>query len=231
MTIGLSSSRTARCGGSRRRKAGRKRKRRKERSSQRERAMNMTVDDKVFAQDLSQMRCAVSSPSVKQCAVCASSTHDVHHAIVGVNVVIGVLVVHCELLVVRVVPLVDVCDEAVDRRTHGLIALVVIVVFVVAIFHRILLYGRYTLYTFTMHMKMMPLEYGLWRTLFLLSYRELRIDSLRRGRSATSSMVFPSRSKLACCFAHRVRSNTQKLSRRTRARLPDGFSTRWNRWD
>ena len=83
----------------------------------------------------------------KQCALRARSTHDVHHAIVGVNVVIGVLVVHCELLVVRVhVPLV-VCDEAVVRRTLGLIALVVIVVFVVAIFHRILLYGRYTLYT------------------------------------------------------------------------------------
>ena len=84
--------------------------------------------------------------SVDQCALCARSTHDVHHAIVGVNVVIGVLVVHCELHVARVVP-VDVCDDAVVRRTLGLIALVVIVVFVVAIFNRILLYGRYTLYT------------------------------------------------------------------------------------
>ena len=73
--------------------------------------------------------------SVDQCALCARSAHDVHHAIVGVNVVIGVLVVHCELLVVRVVPLVVVCDEAVVRRTLGLVALVVIVVFVVAIFH------------------------------------------------------------------------------------------------
>ena len=54
------------------------------------------------------------SPSgVKQCALCASSTLDVHHAIVEVNVVIGVLVVHCELLVVRVVPVV-VCDDAVS---------------------------------------------------------------------------------------------------------------------
>ena len=35
---------------------------------------------------------------------------------VEVNVVIGVLVVHCELLVVRVVPAV-VCDDAVVRRT------------------------------------------------------------------------------------------------------------------
>ena len=56
--------------------------------------------------------------------------HDVHHAIVEVNVVIGVLVVHCELLVVRVVPLV-VCDDAVVRRTLVLIALVVIVVFAI----------------------------------------------------------------------------------------------------
>ena len=72
--------------------------------------------------------------------------HDVHHAIVGVNVVVGVLVVHCELHVLRVLPLV-VCDEAVVRRTLVLIAKVVIVVFVVAFFHRILLYGRYTLYT------------------------------------------------------------------------------------
>ena len=86
---------------------------------------------------------------VKQCALRARSTHGVHHAIVGVNVVIGVLIVHCELqVVVRVhVPLVVVCDEAVVNRTLGLIALVVIVVFVVAIFHRILLYGRKTLYS------------------------------------------------------------------------------------
>ena len=54
----------------------------------------------------------------------------------------------CRHVVVRVhVPLVIVCDEAVVRRTLGLIALVVIVVFVVAIFHRILLFGRYTVYT------------------------------------------------------------------------------------
>ena len=44
----------------------------------------------------------MSSSSVGQCALYASSTHDVHHAIVGVNIVIGALVVH-ELLVVRVV--------------------------------------------------------------------------------------------------------------------------------
>ena len=59
------------------------------------------------------MRCAVSSSSVDQCALCARSTHDVHHAIFGVNVVIGVLVVHCELHVVRVDPIV-VCDDVVS---------------------------------------------------------------------------------------------------------------------
>ena len=91
------------------------------------------------------MRCAVSSSSVEQCALCASSMHDVHHAIVEVNVVIGVLVVHCELLVVRVVPLV-VCDDAVVRRTLVLIAFIVASVFVVAILHRILLYWRYIIY-------------------------------------------------------------------------------------
>ena len=86
--------------------------------------------------------------SVDQCALCARSTHDVHHAIVGVNVVIGVLVVHCELhVIVRVDEIVVVCDDAVVRRTLGLIALVVIVVFVVAIFNVIFLYGRYTLHT------------------------------------------------------------------------------------
>ena len=46
--------------------------------------------------------------------------HDVHHAIVEVNVVIGVVL--GELLVVRVVPLV-VGDNAVVRRTLVLIAL------------------------------------------------------------------------------------------------------------
>ena len=78
------------------------------------------------------MRCETTS-SVKECALRASSAHDVHHASVCVNVVIGVLVVHCELHVVRVVPLVV---DAVIGLTLGLIALVVNVVFVVAIFQK-----------------------------------------------------------------------------------------------
>ena len=88
----------------------------------------------------------MSSSSVEQCALCADSTHDVHHAIVGVNVVIGVFVVHCELLVVRLVPVV-VCDDAVVRRTLVLIAFTVAFVFIVAILHRILLYWKYSVYT------------------------------------------------------------------------------------
>ena len=90
--------------------------------------MDMTVDDKVFAQDLSQMRCEMTSPGVKECALRARSTHGVHHAIVEVNIVIGVVL--GEVLVARVVPL---CDDAVVGLTLGLIALVVVVVFVVAI--------------------------------------------------------------------------------------------------
>ena len=59
------------------------------------------------------------------------------------NVVIGVLVVLCELHVTRVVVVVD----AVVGLTLGLIAHVVVVVFVVAISHRIFCIWRYTLYT------------------------------------------------------------------------------------
>ena len=77
---------------------------------------------------------------MEECALRARSTHGVHNAFV--EVVLGELHV-----IVRVhIPLV-VCDDAVVRRTLGLIALVVIVVFVVAIFHRILLYWRLFVYT------------------------------------------------------------------------------------
>ena len=86
------------------------------------------------------MRCETTS-SVKECAPRARSTHGVHHAIVEVNIVIGVVL--GEVLVARVVPL---CDAAVGLPL-GLIALVVIVVFIAAILHRIFLYGRYTFYT------------------------------------------------------------------------------------
>ena len=81
----------------------------------------------------------MSSSSVEECAL-----RDVHHAIAEVNCGIGVVL--GELHVTRVVPLV-VCDDAVVRRTLVLIALAVGFVFGVAIFHRILPYWRYTVYT------------------------------------------------------------------------------------
>ena len=91
------------------------------------------------------MKCEMTSPGVEKCAPRARSTHGVHHAIVEVNTVIGVVLgeLHVDVRV-HVIPL---CDDAVVGLTLGLIALVVIVVFVVAILHRIFLYGRYTLYT------------------------------------------------------------------------------------
>ena len=101
----------------------------------------------MIAQNLSHEVCGVTI-RCETVRSCASSTHDVHHTIVGVNVIIGVFVVHCELLVVRVVSLV-VCDDAVVRRTLVLIAFTVAFDFVVAIFHRILLYWRYIIYSTT----------------------------------------------------------------------------------
>ena len=86
----------------------------------------------------------MTSPSVKECALRTRSTHGVHHAIVEVNIVIGVVLGEVHVVVrVHVIPL---CDDAVVGLTLGLIAHVVIVVFVVAIFHRILLYWKYTVY-------------------------------------------------------------------------------------
>ena len=87
------------------------------------------------------MSCEMTS-SVEECALRARSTHGVHHAIVEVNIVTGVVL--GEVRVARVVPLVV---DAVTGLTLGLIAHVVIVVFVVAIFNIIFLYGRFTLYT------------------------------------------------------------------------------------
>ena len=58
--------------------------------------------------------------------VCANSAHDVHHASVCVNVVIGVLVVLCELHVIVRVHVISLCDDAVVGLTLGLIAHVVV---------------------------------------------------------------------------------------------------------
>ena len=70
--------------------------------------------------------------------------YHVHHESICANVVIGVLVVLCELQITRVVVVVVVVD-AVVGLTLGLIAHVV--VFVVAILHKIFCIWRYTLYT------------------------------------------------------------------------------------
>ena len=56
--------------------------------------------------------------SVKECALRARSTHGVHHAIVEVNIVIGVVL--GEVLVAHVVPL---CDDAVIGLALSLISL------------------------------------------------------------------------------------------------------------
>ena len=81
------------------------------------------------------MRCETTS-SVKECALRARSTHGVHHAFVEVNIVICVVL--GEVLLAHVVPLVV---DAVIGLTLGLIAHVVIVVFVLAILHRIFCMG------------------------------------------------------------------------------------------
>ena len=82
----------------------------------------MTMDGSVkCAQNLSH-ECAmcIINRDCEQCAMCADSMHVVRHAIVEVNVVIGVLVVHGELLVVvRVVPVFLDCDDAVVHRIRS----------------------------------------------------------------------------------------------------------------
>ena len=62
------------------------------------------------------------------------------------NVVIGVLVVLCELHVIVRVHVISLVVHAVVGLTLGLIAHVVVVVFIVAILHRIFCIWRYTLY-------------------------------------------------------------------------------------
>ena len=80
---------------------------------------------------------------MQECALCASSAYDVHHA----SVVIGVLVVLCELHVIVRVHVIPLVVHAVIGLALSLIAHVVVVVFVVAILHRIFCIWRYTLYT------------------------------------------------------------------------------------
>ena len=76
----------------------------------------------MIAQNLSQMRCEMTSPGVEECAPRARSTHVEHHATVEVNIVIGVVLGELHVVVRVHIPLV-VCDDAVVRRTPVLIAL------------------------------------------------------------------------------------------------------------
>ena len=101
------------------------------------------------------MRCETTS-SVKECALRARSTHGVHHAIVEVNIVIGVVL--GEVLVARVV--VSLVVDAVVGLT---LAHVDVVVFVVAILHRIFCIWRYIFYISSAHSRL----YG---TLFVLRF-------------------------------------------------------------
>ena len=108
----------------------------------------MTVGDCECAQNLSHEVCGVVIKLWHKDAR-ADSVH-VRHAPVEVqvqcvNVVIGVVL--DELLVVRVFPVV-VCDDALVRRTLVLIASTVTIVFSVAILRRIMLYWRYSVYSF-----------------------------------------------------------------------------------
>ena len=63
----------------------------------------------------------MSSAGVEECALRARSTHGVHHAIVEVNIVIGVVIGELHV-VVRVHVRLVVCDDAVIDLTLGLIA-------------------------------------------------------------------------------------------------------------
>ena len=61
------------------------------------------------------MKCEMTSPSVEEYALRARSTHGVHHAIVEVNIVIGVVLGELHVVVRVHIPLVVVCDDAVVR--------------------------------------------------------------------------------------------------------------------
>ena len=58
----------------------------------------MTMDECEKDSGLEPMRCETTS-SAKECALRARSTHGVHHAIVEVNIVIGVVLGECLLRV------------------------------------------------------------------------------------------------------------------------------------
>ena len=128
-----------------------------------------------------------TTSSVEECALRARSTHGLHHAIVEVNIVIGVVL--GEVLDARDVPL---NVDAVIGLTLGLIAHVVIVVFVVVILHRIFLYGRYTLYTIMVSFLCVFGSLGLARSTtvcsLLSSTLELYTSTVEASLSVRSSL-------------------------------------------
>ena len=94
------------------------------------------------------VRCVSSTENVNNARyVQTQCMHVVRHAIVEVNVVIGVLVVHGELLVVmRVVPVFLIVMLQFIAFVFSWLYTVAIV-FIVAILRRILLYWMYSVYT------------------------------------------------------------------------------------
>ena len=123
--------------------------------------------------------------------------YHVHHASICVNVVISVLVVLCELHVIVRVHVIPLCDDAVIGLTLGLIAHVVIVVFVVAILHRIFCIWRYNLY-------------------------KMRRMSRPKARSANGSPALDPRRVAATSFTHCVAAHVlDSASDRSRRRCGD----------
>ena len=86
----------------------------------------------------------MTSSGVEECALRARSTHGVHHATCRSQHRHWCRELH---VVVRVHIQIVVCDDAVVRRTLVLIALHRRLCFRRSHFHRILLYGRFSLYT------------------------------------------------------------------------------------
>ena len=102
----------------------------------------MTVDDKVFVQDLSQWGVRWHHQVWKSARyVRAQRMMCTTQACVWTS-----SLVYCALHVIVRVHVIPLCDDAAVGLTLGLIAVVVIVVFVVAILHEIFLSGRHTLH-------------------------------------------------------------------------------------
>ena len=94
------------------------------------------------------MRCVSSTETVNNAQYVQTQCIFLRHAIVEVNVVIGVLVVHGELLVVmRVVPAFLDCDDAVVHRIRSHSCIYRSHCFHVAVSVAIFCIWRYSVYT------------------------------------------------------------------------------------